>query len=128
MVLNRGLTLNSCGGHSSIRYKVAEYLPGRRVEFEFEPMPHLQCFRGRHFFEVLPRGEQVIMRHTIDVEIDFATWVYWKLFIERIHDAVIEDAFDKAERSAGMSQPHRSRWSLYVRFLRWLRARHASRT
>jgi hypothetical protein len=36
---------------------------------------------------------------------------------------LIEDAFDKVEVHAGIPQPHRSRWSFYVRFLRWLRSK-----
>ena len=106
-----------------IRYRVTEYVPGRRVEFEFEPMEHLCRFSGRHYFEVAARPAHTILRHTIDVETNLANWIYWKIFIERIHDAVIEDAFDKAERFAGVPHPRKSRWSLYVRFLRWLRSR-----
>ncbi len=127
MVLNAGLAPGSSGGHSMIRYAVSEHLQGRRVEFEFGSMEHLGTFRGRHYFEVLPRGGQVILRHTIDVETDLRTWGYWKVFVEQIHDALIEDAFDKAERSAGLRSPHRSRWSAHVRLLRWLRARQAAR-
>jgi hypothetical protein len=123
MILDHGLQPGSRGGHSLIRYRVSEHVPGRRVEFEFEPMTHLSKFAGRHYFEVVPRNGQVILRHTIDVDTDFSTWIYWKIFIERIHDAVIEDSFDKAERNAGIPTPHRSRWSLYVRLLRWWRRR-----
>jgi hypothetical protein len=120
MVFDRGLAPGATGGHGLIRYTVSEYVPGRRVEFEFGPMGRLRTFRGRHYFEVLPRGEQVILRHTIDVDTDFATWVQWKLIIEHLHDALLEDAFDKAERRAGLPAPHRSRWPLRVRFLRWM--------
>jgi len=128
MILDRGLEPGSRGGHSRISYRVAEHLPGRRVEFEFEPMPHIGKFAGRHFFEVLSRDGRAILRHTIDADIDFSSWLYWKIFIERVHDALIEDAFDKAERSAGVPNPRTSRWSLYVHFLRWLRSRNASRS
>jgi hypothetical protein len=127
MVLDRGLAPGSRGGHGLIVYKVSEYVPGRRVEFEFGPMGRLRTFRGRHYFEVLPRGERVILRHTIDVDTDFATWVQWKLIIERLHDALLEDAFDKVERNAGLPAPHRSRWSLQVRFLRWLVRRSSAK-
>jgi hypothetical protein len=123
MRLNAGLAQGSTGGHSMIRYTVSEYVPGRRVEFEFQPMPHLASFRGRHYFEVLAGQRGALLRHTIDVETTPRTWLYWKLFVEHVHDAVLEDAFDKAERELGLSHPRRSRWSLHVRFLRWLRAR-----
>lgn len=127
MVLDRGLQLGAQGGHSQIRYHVAEYVPGKRIEFAFDPMVQLSTFRGRHYFEVIARPRGTVLRHTIDCEIGHRQWIYWKIFIERIHDAVIEDAFDKAEREAGLAQPHRSRWSLYVRLLRWLRARQSRR-
>jgi hypothetical protein len=123
MLLDRGLAPGSRGWHTQIRYRLATYLPGRRVEFQFEPMAHLPHFAGRHVFEAFQRGELTVMRHTLDVEVDFRTWVRWKLGIERLHDAVIEDAFDRAEVQAHLPRPHRSRWSLYVRFLRWLRTR-----
>jgi hypothetical protein len=126
MVLDRGLAPGSRGGHGPIRYRVAEYVPGRRIEFEFLPTARLRTFCGRHYFEVLPRGAQVILRHTIDADTDFATWVHWKLVVEHLHDALLEDAFDKAERTAGVPAPHRSRWPLRVRFLRWLVRRQAA--
>ncbi|MGO9232446.1 MAG: SRPBCC family protein [Bryobacteraceae bacterium] len=125
MVLDGGLAPGSCGGHSGIRYAVSEYVPGRRVEFEFRPMARLRAFRGRHYFEVLSRGKQTILRHSIDVDTDFATWLQWKLVIEHLHDALMENAFDKAERSAGVPAPHRSGWPIRVRFLRWLVRRQA---
>ena len=111
-----------------VRYAVSEHVPGRRVEFEFRPMQRLAKFRGRHHFEVLPRGGATLLRHTIDVDTDFATWVQWKLVVEHLHDALLEDAFDKAERNAGVPAPHRSRWPLRVRFLRWLVARQQAKT
>ena len=123
MILDRGLEIGSRGGHSKIRYCVTEYIPGKRVTFEFEPMEQLHSFIGRHFFEVLDRPTHIILRHTIDAEINPRDWIYWKIFIEQIHDAVIEDAFDKAERFAGLSNPHTTHWSFYVRLLRWIRAR-----
>ena len=125
MVLDRGLAPGSRGGHGLVKYAVAEYVPGRRVEFEFGPMERLRTFRGRHYFEVLPRGERVILRHTIDVDTDFATWVQWKLIVEHLHDALLEDAFDKAERKAGLAAPHRSRWPIRVRLLRRMLRRAA---
>ena len=65
---------------------------------------------------------------TIDVDTNFATWVQWKLVIEPLHDALLEDALDKAERETGLPAPHRSVWSLRVRFLRWLVRRQAAKT
>ncbi len=127
MVLDGSLAPGSSGGHAMVRYAVSEHVPGRRVEFEFRPMQRLSTFRGRHYFEVLPRGGETVLRHTIDVDTDFATWVQWKLVVEHLHDALLEDAFNKAGRSAGLPAPHRSRWPLRVRFLRRLVARKTAK-
>lgn len=126
MRLRHGLTPGSCGGHSKISYTVGEYIPARRVEFQFDPMAALPAFDGRHYFEVIPHGGESLLRHTIDVRTNLWTWIYWKIFVEHVHDAVLEDAFDKAERSLGLPHPHRSQWSLHVRLLRWLRQRQAT--
>jgi hypothetical protein len=123
MLLDRGLQIGSQGGHSVVRYKVTSYIPGKRVELEFDPATYLGKIGGRHYFEIVPRPGHTILRHVIDAEIDFSNWLYFKIFTERIHDAVIEDAFDKAEHYAGVPHPHHSRWSLYVRLLRWYRAK-----
>ena len=48
---------------------------------------------------------------------------YRKLFPNEEIPILIQDAFDRAEVQAHLPCPHRSRWSLYVRFLRWLRTR-----
>jgi len=123
MVLDRGLEIGSAGGHAIIRYEVSEYAPGRRVEFTFRPMAMLRVFRGRHYFEVLADAGESIIRHTIDVRMDFRTWLVWKMLIEPIHDVVIEDLFDKVERNTGLQQPRQSNKTLYVRFALWLHSR-----
>ena len=102
MVLDRGLVPGSVGGHAMVLYEVSEFVAGKRVEFQFRPMQRLRTFRGRHYFELLPRGGGTLLRHTIDVDTDFATWVQWKLVVEHLHDALLEDAFDKAARNAGL--------------------------
>ncbi|MTJ82261.1 MAG: SRPBCC family protein [Telmatospirillum sp.] len=127
MILDRGLSVGSAGGHRAIRYRLAEHVPGRRIDFTFEAMPHLRLFRGHHRFEVIEDDDAVLLRHTIDVRTSPATWIHWKIFIEAIHDALIEDAFDKAERGLGVTGRPRSRWPLRVRLLRWWRALQAKR-
>ncbi len=51
MVLDRGLTVGSEGGHGMIGYSVDEYVPGQRVRFTFSAPPG---FLGWHEFAVLP--------------------------------------------------------------------------
>lgn len=127
MVLAHGLSVGSSGGHRATRYRVSAHVPGHRVEFTFDAMRHLRLFRGRHWFEIIDDDDAIFLRHTIDVRTCPRTWAYWKIFVEPVHDAVIEDAFDKAERNLGVTDPRRSRWPVRVRLLRWLRARQAKR-
>jgi len=122
--MDKGLTVGATGGHAVIRYRVAEYIPGRRVEYAFGSIALLPVFRGRHYFEVIPRAGETVLRHTIDVQTVPGTWFRWKVMVECLHDALLEDLFDKAERNLGVARPHRSRWSWYVRLMVWVRKRH----
>jgi hypothetical protein len=44
----------------------------------------------------------------------------WYTFVEPLHDALLEDAFDRAEGTK------RNRWSRWVRVLRWFAIRRYS--
>ncbi|MCL2714929.1 MAG: hypothetical protein FWD68_10190 [Alphaproteobacteria bacterium] len=50
MLLDRGLTVGSMGGHGPIRYDVIAHEPGRRVRFQFAPGSPLI---GWHQFDVV---------------------------------------------------------------------------
>jgi hypothetical protein len=54
-------------------------------------------------------------------------WAKWRLLIEPMHDALIEDAFDRAEKELHGVLAKRAQWSLRVRFLRKMRGRKAGR-
>jgi hypothetical protein len=43
----------------------------------------------------------------------------WPLVIRWLHDALIEDAFDKTENHF-LSQKKVTSWSAWVKFLKWL--------
>jgi hypothetical protein len=127
MKLDALLREGSQGGHGPVRYRVVEYWPGRRVMFEFAADGLTGGLDGRHFFEVVPRRDHTILRHVVDAECGLDTWVKWRLLIEPMHDALIEDAFDKAEKRLQGTLAGRKRWSLWVRILRGLRRRAAAR-
>lgn len=113
------LAVGASGGHGPVRYSVTEYVPGRRVEFRFGRAGATAGLDGRHFFEIVPRRDHVVLRHVVDAECDFRNWLRWRFFIEPLHDALLEDAFAGAERTlvhAGTKMP---RWNPWVRFLRW---------
>lgn len=118
MLLDRPLGIGAEGGHGSIRYRVSEYEPGRRVRFTFtqgtgidgmhelsvEPLTDDRC-RLRHVLIGRPRG---LMR------------LLAPLAVESLHDAVLEDLLDNAERQATGRLSSAARWSPWVRLWRWI--------
>jgi hypothetical protein len=118
MVLDGGLREGSRGGHGPVRYAVERYEPGRKVTFCFEPRGLAAGLDGHHTFEAVPEGDATVLRHTIDATAGLAPWARWALLIRPLHDALLEDALDKAERSIKGSVAHPARWSPWVRLLR----------
>ncbi|MBN1574163.1 MAG: SRPBCC family protein [Deltaproteobacteria bacterium] len=111
------------GGHGPIRYFVTEYVPGRRATFDFIDQGLSEGLNGRHLFEVVPRRGSVLLRHIVDADCDLKKWLKWQVFIGPLHDALMEDALDNAEVELSENPKKRSRWSLWVRFLRRMLAR-----
>ena len=81
------------GGHGPVRYRVTGYSPGRRIVFQFDVDGLAGGLDGRHFFEVIPRRDGTVIRHVVDADCDFRMWAKWRILIEPMHDALIEDAF-----------------------------------
>lgn len=113
------LAVGASGGHGPVRYSVTEYIPGRRVEFRFSESGLTAGLDGRHFFEIVPRRDHVVLRHVVDAECDFRNWLRWRILIGPLHDALLEDALAGAERTLGKAQTKMPRWNPWVRFLRW---------
>jgi hypothetical protein len=120
MRLDRTLGVGARGGHGPIRYRVIEYLPGRRVAFEFERQGLSRGVVGQHAFEVVRRSDGTALRHVIDAEARGAAALRWRAVIRPLHDACLEDALDRAERELTGTVRHHSRWSVRVRALMWL--------
>ena len=118
MVLDSGLTVGAAGGHGPVKYRVAEYVPGRRAAFQ-------GGVDGRHYFEVVPREGHVIIRHDLEGDCDLGMWLKWTFLVKPLHNNLIEDGFNKVEsrfRGTAVKPPH---WGPYVRFLRWMIRRAA---
>lgn len=114
MVLDRGLSVGSKGGHGIIGYSVEEYVPGQRVRFRFSSP---KGFDGWHELALIPADGACDLRHTLVVEPHGIARVSWPAVLRPLHDALIEDAFDAAQARVGASSPP-SEWSLWVRLLR----------
>lgn len=120
MTFDRPLSVGALGGHGPIRYAVESYQPGRCIQFRFT---RPQGFLGCHRFEIEPLGsEEAKLSHIIEMQVQGTARLSWLLAIRPLHDALIEDALDRAEVHTG-GQPDRRSWSLWVRLLRRILSR-----
>ena len=108
------------GGHGPVRYTVRDYVRGRKVVFRFDNAGIAGGFRGTHWFEVVPGQDSVVLRHVVDAESGILTWLRWHVMIRPLHDALVEDAFDLAERETAGEPEKRAQWTAWVRLLRWM--------
>lgn len=120
MRFDRPLCVGAVGGHGPIRYFVQTYHPGERVCFRFTKP---RGFIGTHGFEIEPIApDSVRLRHTLTMEATGPALLSWPLIFRPLHDALIEDSFDRASQSLGL-EPNRQHWSTWVHVLRWLLGR-----
>lgn len=120
MRLDRPLAVGADGGHDEIRYSVSRYEPGRRVEFRFDPAIGLDGF---HALEVEPvDAGSCVLRHVLVGRPRGRMRLLVPLVVRWLHDAVVEDLLDNAERAATGTVAKPYRHSLWVRLLRWLSA------
>lgn len=117
MRFDRPLQEGASGGHGPIRYVIESYLPGRLISFRFDPSTG---FTGRHWLEAVPQGGGVSLRHVLEGNSGPIGWLYWALAIRHLHDALIEDALDRAEHELTGTVRAPARWSARVRLLRRL--------
>lgn len=127
MQFDRPLGKGARGGHGPVRYIMEQFIPGRKAVFRFEPEGLIAGFDGVHFFEVSPASGGVVITHVIDVRCGFGQWAKWRLVVEPLHDALIEDAFDKVHNAVSGAKTKSSPWSPRVRFLREMLARKRKR-
>lgn len=116
MRLDRPLQIGAVGGHGPIRYRVAWYEPGRAVLFH---LTGPRGFHGTHGFEITASAPGVTcLEHRLCMRLSGVARLSWPLMFRWLHDALIEDALDRAE-AAVTSRPLQERhWSVWVRFLR----------
>ena len=116
MRLDRPLSVGARGGHGPIRYNVEAHTRGSAVRFRFE---RPSGFNGYHEYVLTatPSGE-TLLRHSLLMTISGTARITWPLFYRPLHDALIEDSLDQAERSLGLPGQQTRRWSRRVRVLR----------
>lgn len=123
--LSHGLEVGSAGGHGPIRYTVSAYVPSVSVRFTFDPAIGL---RGYHEFVVEPVDERHSrLVHTIVARTNGAMVLRWPLAVRWLHEALLEDLLDNAERAATGLVIRPARHGVAVSLLRRHRARKRGR-
>ena len=115
MRFDRPLQAGAAGGEGPIRYRVEAYEPGRSVRFVFTGPRGLA---GTHEFSLEDAPGGCILRHTIAGHTSGRMLLAWPLVYRPLHDALLEDALDKAELALTGKVARPSRWSCWVRLLR----------
>lgn len=122
MHLDGPLAVGARGGHGPIRYRVEQYEPGRSVRFRFEQP---RGFEGYHALVVEARGANACsLRHELAMRTHGSALLSWPFVYRPLHDALLEDALDRAQRSLA-TLPRPAQWSWWVRVLRALLAPRA---
>jgi len=117
MKLDKGLQIGSRGGHGPIKYFVTHYQPEKFIQFQFD----LKGFNGFHKFELSELAvNKTELKHTIDMTTVSSATFKWAVAIRWLHDAYIEDAFDKVENHFLVTDKKNSKWSFWVKTLRKL--------
>ena len=114
MKLDKGLQVGSKGGHGPIKYFITDYQPDNSITFQFD----LKGFDGFHKFEIVETElNKTQLTHIIDLTTSGSATLKWALAIRFLHDAYIEDAFDKVENHFTIEKK-KSEWTLWVKVLR----------
>ena len=115
MKFNGGLKEGAEGGHGPIKYTVEKYVPGELILFRFlKPTG----YHGIHKFEMTGSNNGTTeIKHTIDMNATGMGVLSWAIVIRWLHDALMEDFFDKIENQFSQVQ-QKTEWTVWVRFLR----------
>src|SRR4051794_29170390 len=126
MRFDRSLQVGARGGHGPVRYFVEEYEPGHNIRFRFTGP---KGFIGTHGFEVIEVAPDLTqLRHVLEMHLKGRAWLTWPLFFRPLHDALIEDALDRAETTLAKKPLELRDWTIRVKWLRWLAERFAAKS
>ncbi|MCJ8292367.1 MAG: hypothetical protein MJK07_21550 [Flavobacteriales bacterium] len=115
MKFKNGIQVGAKGGHGPIRYSVEKYNPNEIIQFRFSKP---NGFSGIHKFEVIELDkEKTEIKHTIEMNTTGKGTLIWTFAIRSLHNALIEDGFDKLENNFSENRKS-TEWSLWVKFLR----------
>ncbi|MFE4856607.1 DUF2867 domain-containing protein [Streptomyces sp. NPDC056670] len=109
MVLDRPLGVGADGGHGRARYRVGAYEPGRSVRFD---TTGTRLGTGYHRLDVEPLGpDRCRITHVLQLAMPEGLFAAWLLAFKPVHDTIVEEILDNAERAAlgSLSRPRAQR-------------------
>ena len=110
---NLPLQVGATGGHGTGPYTVSSYTPGQHIRFEFGGGR-----QGFHEFTVQQTDDTTcVLRHITNAKLKSNSAWRWYLLIRPLHNALIEDLFDKVESQVA-KVVHPQVWSVRVQNLR----------
>ena len=122
---NNGLQIASKGGHGVIRYTIVEFREGESIKFQFSKP---KGFIGNHELKIDVIDEnKTEISHVINIKTSFKATFLWVFVIRWLHDALIEEAFDKVENHF-KKQKTQGEYSIWVRLLREVYKRKSLQT
>ncbi|WP_034058166.1 hypothetical protein [Lacinutrix jangbogonensis] len=113
---NEKLKIGAKGGHGSVRYTIIDFKDNEEIKFQFSK-PH--GFIGTHEFCINAIDNNTAeITHEINMNTSTVKATFlWLVVIRWLHDALIEDAFDKVENSYS-EEKKKTKYSLWVQLLR----------
>lgn len=110
--------VGSVFNRGAARLVITQFENGERIRYSWRFLKPAG-FDGSHTGTVEDLGDgRMMFRSVIDMRTRSTTATLLWLFVMRpLHDAVVQDSFDKLERELGRTPPPRA-WSLWVRMLR----------
>ncbi|QSB06361.1 hypothetical protein [Natronoglycomyces albus] len=118
MVMDRPLAVGAAGGHGEIRYRVTEFEPGKRVRFAFHPKSGID---GTHEMTLVALGKRRCrLRHEFHGRPTGFMRILLPLVVIHLHNALLEDLLDNAQRAATGAVAKPATWSWWVRLWHWI--------
>lgn len=115
MKFNEGIQTGAKGGHGPIKYSVEIYNPRKIIQFRFS---RPKGFVGIHKFEIKElTNKKTEISHTIKMKMSLGGSFVWFLGVRALHNALIEDCFDKVENQF-LEQKKKTKSNYWVVFLR----------
>lgn len=125
MRFKAGFHDGSHGGHGRIRYTIIAFQSGNSVTFQFTKPDGFYGTHELHFNSLTIDSTEIV--HEIKMNTSFKATFLWIFIIRWLHNALIEEAFDKVENYFFPNSKETS-YSLWVNFLRSMYKRTSFKT